>query len=107
MSHRPIRESRQRHNGKFIVDSPADNSASDGAAEADMLHWTMRNSAPHQAADLVYQANHQLRASLLAILPTNMTLSHMLVDQAAHPEYLAPLRAEAEAANCCRYHQHD
>ncbi|EXJ89421.1 hypothetical protein A1O3_02488 [Capronia epimyces CBS 606.96] len=77
-----ITRSRERHHGSLYQD---------------MLVWNIRNSPPARAADMTYQAHNQLLVSTAAIHTTNMQLTHVLFDLAAHPEYVDPLREEVDA----------
>jgi hypothetical protein len=82
--------------------------SSDDEQCRNLLFWTLqrtaaatttdRAAAAAATADVAQQAQHQLLASLAAMHTTGMTLAHALFDLASRPEYVAPLRREAEEA---------
>ena len=57
----------------------------------------MMNAPPGQQEKTGIQAHVQLTASMAAIHTTTLTVSNILYDLAARPEYVEPLRAELEA----------
>lgn len=61
----------------------------------DMIQFMIKNSGV-RAGDAVYQASMQLLLSLAAIHTTSMSLTHVIYDLCAYPEYLKPLREELD-----------
>ncbi len=57
----------------------------------------MRNPLRRRATDLDFQERGQLRVGFAAFHTTNVTLSHILCDLAARPEYLDLLPAKLGA----------
>ncbi|KAK8247106.1 cytochrome P450 [Phyllosticta capitalensis] len=63
-----------------------------------MFDWMKARSPAGYETDYEKQAMAQVSLSLAAIHTTSMASTHMLYDLAAHPEIVAPLREELEAA---------
>ena len=63
----------------------------------DMLQWMM-DAANEDEANPFKLAHRQLILTLGAIHTTTMAATHALFDLAAHPQYIAPIREEAESA---------
>ncbi|KAM3065604.1 Cytochrome P450 monooxygenase boa7 [Clarireedia jacksonii] len=68
-------------------------------ADGQLISWLVSHTPrkPDGTIDLQELARNQLIVSLAAIHTTSITISHILYDLAAYPEYVAPLRGELEA----------
>lgn len=63
-------------------------------AGSNMSTWNLRNSTQKQRENLNIQAQMQLSVSMAAIHTTSMTVTNVIFDLAARPQYIKPLRRE-------------
>ncbi|KAK5456837.1 hypothetical protein LTS15_004617 [Exophiala xenobiotica] len=79
---------------KFLT--PVVTARNSGEKKDDLLQWIIEN-AGEKRYDMRFVTEGQLNLSLAAIHTTTNTLLHAFYDLAAHPEYIEPLREEAQA----------
>ena len=63
-------------------------------APNNMSTWNLRNSTKKQRLNLEIQAQMQLMVSMAAIHTTSMTVTNVMYDLAARPQYIEPLQNE-------------
>jgi cytochrome P450 len=62
----------------------------------DMVQWIINNSDPKDKDDVDYVTKTQMLISVVAIHTTTMTMTQVIFDLLAHPEYIDILREEIE-----------
>jgi cytochrome P450 len=65
--------------------------------KSDMVQWIMENSSPNDKSNATYITSTQMLISVVAIHTTAMTMTQIIFDLLAHPEYIDILREEIRA----------
>lgn len=69
----------------------------ESTAPHNMCLWNLKNSTTTQRSNLDIQAQMQLSVSMASIHTTSMTVTNLIFDLAARPEYISPLLEEIRA----------